>query len=190
MNKLIFATYATKSSFKITKLLIANIRKFGGPMASFPIYVFIPENDLNFISGLEDYLTSSDDQIIPFQIDKSFSKFLFIEDVLATTLAEKFAKRKNSDLAWMTPNSLVLKPPTEFILNNNMFMKYRPVHHTLIGSLYDQPLNDFWEKIFEYCGVQEDMIFPMKTHVDGNTLRPYFNAGCFSIKSNRGVLQL
>jgi hypothetical protein len=31
--------------------------------------------------------------------------------------------------------------------------------------------------IYQYCNVPEDRIFPMKTHVDGITIRPYFNAG-------------
>ncbi|MFX0114160.1 MAG: hypothetical protein ACFFB3_06405, partial [Candidatus Hodarchaeota archaeon] len=66
---------------------------------------------------------------------------------------------------------------------------YRPVHHTLVGSIYSEPIDSFWELVYRKCDVSENKLFPMRTHVDHNTLRPYFNAGFLIVKPEKGLLQ-
>lgn len=65
----------------------------------------------------------------------------------------------------------------------------RPVHHTLIGSLYYQPIDEFWDLIYRKCEVPEDRIFPMQTHVDGNILRPYYNSGFLIVRPENRFLE-
>jgi len=83
----------------------------------------------------------------------------------------------------------VLREPGDFLLQEGKCLGYRPVHHTLIGSLYDKPLNTFWRSIYHFCQVPDDRVFPMTTHVDNETLRPYFNAGCLITRPEKHLLR-
>jgi hypothetical protein len=83
----------------------------------------------------------------------------------------------------------VLREPRGFLLPDGKSLGYRPVHHTNVGSRYGEPLDPFWELIYSLCGVPEDRVFPMRTHMDGEVLRPYFNAGCHATRPGRGLLR-
>jgi hypothetical protein len=64
---------------------------------------------------------------------------------------------------------------------------YRPVHHKLIGPAWDEPLDSFWQLVYEICKVPDENLFPMTTHT-GERIRPYFNAGMFIVRPERGLL--
>lgn len=190
MKKIIFAwTMATSGSDLRTPLLAASIRTFAGTFSASPIWMLVPNIENNLSKELKDQLLSLDIQIIPFSVDHEILKFPFGGYVLATATAESLARNKTEFLVWLNSDTLVFDEPTQFLLDNNKNLGYRPVHHTLVGSIYGAPIDPFWELIYRKCGVMEEKIFPMKTHVDHNTLRPYFNAGCLIIRPQTGLFQ-
>jgi hypothetical protein len=122
-------------------------------------------------------LEALDAHLVSFVIDESKLPFFFADTIQAIAFAESMAERDTGLLAWLDSNTLVLNEPTEFLLSEAKSLGYRPVHHTLIGSRFEDPLDPFWSQIYESCQVPQDRIFPMITHVDATEIRPYFNAG-------------
>lgn len=190
MDKLIFTCMAPSHSPGLdiyTPLFAASIRMFGGILSECPVWVLIPQFE-DDISEETRKLVSLDVTVIPFKIDPDVLKFPFAGYVRAAATAESLAKGKTKFLAWIGLDTVVINEPALFLLDKSKIVGFRPVHHTVIGSIYEEPLDPFWELIYYKCHVSEDKIFPMKTHVDHNTLRPYFNAGHLIVRPEKCTL--
>jgi flavin reductase (DIM6/NTAB) family NADH-FMN oxidoreductase RutF len=187
MKKLIYAYISDCLDLK-DLILAASIRKFGGSLSDYPIWVLIPKPVESIAKEMRDLFLSLNVELIPFSPEDE-PKFPFITHVLAAANAELLAKEKTKLLAWLGSNTIIFNEPKHFLLDDDKNLGYRPVHHTNIGSFFDEPINSFWEQVYQKCNVSKEQIFPMKTHVDHNKLRPYFNAGCLIIRPEKGLLQ-
>jgi flavin reductase (DIM6/NTAB) family NADH-FMN oxidoreductase RutF len=187
MEKLVFA-YISDCSDPKDLILAASIREFGESLSDYPIWVLVPKSKENIENEMKKLFLSLNVDLIPLST-KEEPKFPFINQVLAAANAESLAKGKAKLLAWLGSNTIIFNEPKYFLLDNDKILGYRPVHHTNIGSFYNEPIDRFWELIYQKCNVSEEQIFPMKTHVDHNELRPYFNAGCLIIRPEKGLLQ-
>jgi flavin reductase (DIM6/NTAB) family NADH-FMN oxidoreductase RutF len=188
MEKLIFAYFSDCSDPK-DLILAASIRKFGGSLSNYPIWVLTPKLEKNINNEIKDLFLSLNVDIIPFSTNNE-PQFPFITYVLAAANAELLAKEKGKLLAWLGSNTIIFNEPQYFILDDDKNIGYRPVHHTNIGSFYDEPIDQFWQLVYQKCRVSKEQIFPMKTHVDHNKIRPYFNAGCLLVRPEKELLQL
>ena len=190
-ESLIFASiiFPSKSSETNALLLAESIRTFAGALAQAPIWFFIPENETHLSSAVRDKLLALNVTLVPFEVNSEAVHFPFTSMAVAAALAESKACGQADLLAWLGANTVVLQEPRDFLLRHDKSLGYRPVHHTLIGSRYDEPLDAFWTLVYRYCNVPEDRVFPLTTHVDGVKLRPYFNAGCHVTRPGKLVLQ-
>jgi hypothetical protein len=189
MEKIIF-TWLSSVDDARTPMLAASIREFAGSFSNSPIWVIFPNAEKDIPDTMKQRLSSLDIEIISMQFDFEWKKFPFAVFVAAAAKFESMVKRKAELLAWLTPDTLIINEPSEFLLDTRKFLAYRPVHHTLIGSPFEDEIDPFWEAIYYGCEVSLDDVFPMKTHVDGNILRPYFNAGCLITKPERNIFQM
>ncbi len=188
MKNLIFAFNSSGKDPDIL-LMVASIRKFAGKLSNNPIWMLIPDTVNEIPIEIKEQLSSHKVQLISYKIDTDVINFPFAGYVFAAATAEITAENKTDILVWMNSDTLIINEPSDFLLNEDKNLAYRPVHHTLIGSVIDKPIDSFWNLIYEKCGVPESKIFPMKTHVDHNTLRPYFNAGCLVVRPEKGLFQ-
>lgn len=190
-EKLTFASiiFPSKSSETNALLLAESIRTFAGSLSQTPIQFFVPENGEQLSSAVRDRLLALKVTLIPFEIDPEVAQFPFTSMAVAAALAESEARGQTDLLAWLSSNTIVLQEPRDFLLRHDKSLGYRPVHHALIGSRCDEPLDAFWTLIYRYCNVPEDRVFPMTTHVDGVKLRPYFNAGCHVTRPEKHLLR-
>lgn len=172
-----------------TPLLISSIRKFAGKYSQSPIWVVTTKKNIEIPSKMIDFFNSKNVTVINLEVKSDIIKLPFIGFTQAAAKAESLAKGETNFLIWLGANSLVINEPKEFILADGINLGFRPVHHTLIGSLYDKPLDAFWEMIYQKCNVDENKVFPMKTHIDGNTLRPYINSGFLIVRPEKQFLQ-
>jgi hypothetical protein len=170
-------------------LLAESIRSFGGTLSRAPIWYFVPDYGERLSDDTRDRLLALGVALTPFEIEPEVARFPFTGDAEAAALAESRALGCADFLAWLNPNTLVLREPGGFLLPDGKVLGYRPVHHINVGSRYGEPLDPFWTLIYRLCGVPEERVFPMRTHVDGETLRPYFNAGCHATRPGRGLLR-
>jgi len=172
-----------------TPLLISSIRKFAGKYSQSLIWVVTTKKNIEIPSKMIDFFNTMNVKVIYLDVKSDVMKLPFIGFTQAAAKAESLAKGKTNFLIWLGSNSLVINEPKEFILADGINLGFRPVHHTLIGSLYDKPLDSFWEMIYQKCNVDESKVFPMKTHIDGNTLRPYINSGFLIVRPEKQFLQ-
>jgi hypothetical protein len=190
MERVVFAFLAAPGKLEDQALVLAeSIRTFAGDFSQSPIWVLIPESTL-LSEDCGDKLGSLNARLISFEIDSSERGFPFAGKVVASSRAEAMARDQTEYLVWMDTHSLLLNEPRKIFLNPGKILGYRPVDHTLIGSRYEQPLDPFWERIYQDCQVPEEKIFPMTASVDEIRLRPYFNAGFLVVRPERGLLQM
>ena len=188
MEDIIFV-YASNSENLETIILAESIREFGGKYANAPIWLFTLKEESEISEERINKLSSLRVDIKKLDIDKEVANFPFTCHVRAAAQAEELAENKIRNLVFLGINSLIIQEPSELLLDEGISLGYRPVHHKLIGSLYEEPIDPFWQKIYQICNVSEDKVFPMQTHVDGNILRPYINSGYLIVKPERGFLR-
>ncbi|MDH4209830.1 MAG: hypothetical protein OEV79_00055 [candidate division WOR-3 bacterium] len=190
-TKLIFTTvaYPVEWSEANTLLLIESIRNFGGDLSQSPIWCFVPDFGPQPSEPFRKRITELNAELISFEIEREIARFFFAADIRAAALAESLADGKTDILAWVSSNTIILQEPADLLLAADKNLGYRPVHHANVGSLYDKPIDPFWSLVYRYCNVPEERVFPMKTHVDQNILRPYFNAGILVIRPEDGLFK-
>lgn len=189
-TKLVFTTvaYPIEWSEANTLLLTESIRHFGGDLSGSPVWCFVPDLGREPSESFRQRMMELNAEIIPFEIEPEITRFFFAADIRAAALAESMAVDKTKILVWLSSNTILLKEPGDFLLADDKSLGYRPVHHTNIGSLYDKPPDTFWSLVYRHCEVPDERVFPMKTHVDENTIRPYFNAGIMAVRPDKGIL--
>ena len=178
-----------KSSENSAILLAESVRAYAGTLSKSPIWYYVPFNGDELSFEAEERLLALDVDLITFKVDQEASKFFFVPEVVAAAEAEEMAQGKTDVLAWLGSNTVVLQEPRDFLLPGGKNVGYRPVHHTLVGSRFGEPLDPFWRIVYERCGVKEDRVFPMQTHVDGETIRPYLNAGLLVTRPEKRLIQ-
>jgi len=177
MEKIIFAITSTGID-PDAAVLAASIRKFGGSLAKSPIWVFSTKKPAEIPEKIRLKFEKLNVEMYTIKPKSNVDmKFPFISFTLAAAQAEKMAEGKTELLVFLDQNSVIINEPADFLLDKGKNLGYRPVHHTLIGSHYDKPLDTFWKLVYDNCEVKDAHVFPMKTHVDGNILRPYINSG-------------
>ena len=188
MEQLIYA-FSSEVTNPETMLLVESIREFGGSLSNCPIWLFTMKNREEIPEDILVKLGKLSVEIFTLELEPEIAKFPFVGHVYAAKKAEEMAINKSKFLVYLGTNSIFVQEPKLFLLEEGRNLGYRPVHHILIGSKYDQPLDKFWRLIYEKTEVTEDMLFPMQTHVDGNIIRPYINSGYLVVRPERGFFR-
>lgn len=186
-DALIYATLVnpSKSSETNIKLLLHSIRTFAGRLSRNQLWCYSPSSEDKFSEDFIGKISKMGGIMIPFEMEEKVRRFPFTSHAFAAALAESRAYGQYELLAWVNPNTVFLKEPKDFLLPKKKCLGYRPVHHTLIGSHFEESLDPFWTLIYRYCKVPDDRVFPMTTHVDDKILRPYFNSGILITRPNK-----
>lgn len=189
-KKLVFTSVISPGEPGTNALLLAeSIRAFAGRYSEAPIWLYVTSNTDALSCDIEDRLLALNVELIPFRVNREAAKFFFVPEIVAAAEAEEKAEGVADTQVWLATNTILLNEPYDLALPGGKNVGYRPVHITNVGSRIDSPLDDFWRLIYERCGVSEDRIFPMKTHVDENTLRPYFNAGHLVVRPEKRLIR-
>ncbi|MCW3978713.1 MAG: hypothetical protein NWF12_03095, partial [Candidatus Bathyarchaeota archaeon] len=142
---LVFAStvYPRRGSETNSLLLAESIRSFGGALSRAPIWYFVPYYGESLSKDTRERLLALSVTLTPFEIETEVARFPFTGDAEAAALAESRALGRADFLAWLNPNTLVLREPRGFLLPDGKSLGYRPVHHTNVGSRYGEPLDPF-----------------------------------------------
>lgn len=190
INDLVFATMAgTTAAARDAMLWARSIRAFGGRYAGAAIWLLIPERIERLPASLRVDLDKMKVRLLAFDASQEELDFPFAGKTIAAGFAEHLAMDRASILVWMDRDSLVIQEPAPLSLPEDKVFGYRPVDHTLIGSPASQPIDPFWSLIYTYCGQDSQQVTPMRTSVDQQTLRPYFNAGMLVVRPQQKLLQ-
>jgi len=191
VKKIVLSTivYPVPSSESNVLLLAESIRAFAGALSQATIWCYVPSYGKEVSPSTKGRLRELDVDLIPFTIDREILRFFFTAEITAVSLAESQARDQAELLAWVDANTIVLQEPKAFLLHRDKSLGFRPVHHTLVGSRWDEPLDPFWTLVYESRGVSPDRVFPMTAHVDGVRIRPYMNAGLLVVRPEKNLLR-
>ncbi|MEW5869820.1 MAG: hypothetical protein AB1894_11135 [Chloroflexota bacterium] len=173
------------------RFLAHSLRTFGGPLSGAPLWVFLPhsasapldpEIDPGRFSGLDPV------HFIPFSLEPDVPDYLFSEKVHACARAEALADAQARTLVWLDPSCLITNPPVLFDLAPDHAAAFRPVHHKNVGLTAQEPLDAFWQAIYQAVGLRQAP-FSLPSFVDRQELRPYFNTHCFAVDPAQGLLR-
>ncbi len=185
---MIFATSAASTEqFDTIRLLVESLRTFGGRFKDMPLWVYVPEEAASDDTRVKSAFASLSIEIKPYAIPEDVAWYYFADKVHASALAETEAAGHADVLAWLGPDTIFLREPSEFVLPPGKSLAYRPVMHKNIGLLWDEPIDPFWLRAYALTGVSEADLFPMVTPADEDTIRPYFNAGCLVLRPEIGL---
>jgi len=189
--RLIFAsTVFPTGSYETSALLLAeSIRAFAGSLSNTPIWHLVPDYGRQLTDTTKDRLEALNVTLIPIKTSQEDLQFPFVVELHAAAWAESMAHGKTESLVWLGTNTVVLHVPKDFLLSNGKKFGHRPVHVTLVGSRYYEPLDPFWTLIYRHCNVPESRVFPMTPHVEKTLIRPYFNSGLLVTRPEERLLQ-
>jgi hypothetical protein len=189
MTRMTFAATTTRDNPTRAIMLFDSLRTFGGELADSPCIMLIPEKGGPLPDKAKEQLSVLDVRLIPFDMDEGAVRFPLAALVYAAARAEQEVCDETKMLVWMNEDTLIVRPPVDFLLHKGINFAYRPVHHTRIGSVYDKPPDDFWSLIYQHCSVEEGKAFPMETCTRDNTIRVYFNAGLLVVRPEQRLLE-
>jgi len=185
----VFAVFAEDSDALDHCIVLAeSIRTFGGTFARSPLWVYVPE-ELALTDSIRQRLESLGVDIRRSTVPPEALWFYFARKVFAAAEAERSATASGAILVWMDEDTIVLTEPGAFLLPDSIALAYRPVMHNIIGSLYAEPPNEFWRRLYDLMDIPDSALFPMITPADRQEIRAYFNAGLLVVRPERGVLQ-
>jgi len=191
MNKsIIFAAYAeTDEQLQHTVYMTESIREFAGQCADAPTWIFIPDKYTDPDTVLINRLRSMGVEIKTSTVPNESLWLYYAGKVFAAGIAEAEANGKCDILVWMDEDTIVLQEPVDFILDDNISFAYRPVMHNRSGSLYIEPPDEFWGRIYGILNINDESLFSMVTPGDQQTIRTYFNAGLLVVRPEKAILR-
>jgi hypothetical protein len=190
MKNLIFTCYLGTGESEADALRLSRtLRIFGGEFCFNPIWILSQKTEEELSEAVRQELNSLGARLIPFDMDEGNGSFPFSAYVTAAAFAEALAQGETSFLVLMANDTLILQPPQPFLLPSGKSLGACPVHLKLLGSGFNEPVNDFWQLIYQGCNVDIDRIIEMKTVVDRQSVRAYFNAGLLVVRPERGILR-
>jgi hypothetical protein len=168
--------------------LVESIRTFAGKYKDAAIWIYMQpeliEQEASIIQKLISCNVVVRDVEIPLEADWFFLSGI----VFAAARAESEAVGKTDILVFLNYDSVFLDEPDEFNLPTGKKLGYRPVMHKNVGLLFSEPLDSFWTQIYKIMAVDESVLFLMVTPADGDTIRPYFNAGLLVVRPDTEIL--
>lgn len=186
----VFATLALPGERESAiRLLAASLRRFGGAMARSPLLLLTPNEVQDFAAATRATLEGLQVQWLKFPAPSQAAGFPFASKVQAAAWAETLLVGQSSLLVWMDVDTLFLQEPAEFALPAGKQLGCCPVHHRLVGSPWEQPVDAFWSEVYRACGVSDERLFPVFTAVGDERIRAYFNAGLLVVRPEQGLLQ-
>lgn len=166
------------------RLLSESIWTFGGPLSTCRLWIFAPEalwpaaNDLAG-RGIE---------ALPLTVPAAAGVYPFGAKVAACARAEELAAPLAGTLTWLDAECLLVRPPELYVLDEGCDAALRPVHLRNVGLPPEAPLDAFWRGIYAAVGLA-DAPFTVRTFLDDQPLRAYFNSHGFSINPRLGLLR-
>lgn len=170
------------------RVLVRSLRVFGGELAGCPVWAMIAPGQEPISDTAQAELADLGVRLVPFETDPDALAFSLAGKVYAAAAAEEEAAGHTRRLAWLDIDTLFIQEPSALLTSESVQLAYCPVHHRLIGSLYDAPLDDFWALVYERCEVPAERVFSMQTIVDEATIRSYINAGHLVVPPDLSLL--
>lgn len=181
----VFATSVESAAqARKAELLVASVRRFGGPLATASFYVVV---DGSF-PGLSARAAELSATVLPLRAEAPIPPVPFARKVFAAAQVEALVAKSAGTLIWLDPETLVLSPPDALRLTRGESVAVRPVFlRNAVGLSPGDPPGPFWDRILREAGVSGASAPVVTTFVDGEAIRFYVNCGVFAVRPARGI---
>lgn len=163
--------------------LIESLRTFGGALGAAPVWVFSAAPEV-----VSDFEHRQGVRPVPLALPETVSDYWFAGKVYACAQAEALAPPQIRSLIWLSYDSLILQPPLLLDLPPSHDAALRPVHIQNVGLRAAEPVNAFWQRVYEAVGVTE-VALTTESFVGQQRLRAYFNSHVLAVNPALGLLQ-
>ena len=154
---LIFAVFAEDAEQLNHAILLAeSIRAFAGRYRNNPVWIFVPRGGIEISPDLEARMRELRVELGESSAPDEVLWFYYAAKVFAAAQAEEQVEERGGILAWLDEDTIVLQEPEAFALQPGRALAYRPVMHKNIGTLYAQPVDDFWARIYRKLSVPDE----------------------------------
>jgi hypothetical protein len=189
-HPIVFTTFVeSKEEFLPLKVMVESLRTFGGRSKDAPVWIYTTDKLIASESEALAELASFNVEVRTSQAPQDATWFFLARKVFAAAQAEADAEGKAAILARLDTDTIIIQEPDEYLLPESKSLGYRPVFHRNINPLYTEPLDAYWTRAYQIMGIQQSTVFPMVTPADGDTIRPYFQAGCVVVRPERDILR-
>lgn len=184
-DDLTFVTMATtERDLRNVELMVRSIRSNGGSLSDCPVWLFTdsshrPSAEMAMRLNVE---------AIPMDLPDHIEGYILGDKVFACAQAEDLAGSHIRSLVWLSPDTLMVRPPLLFDLDESVDAALRPVHVRNVGILADDPIDDFWRGVMDCAGLS-DMDLTVESFVDGQTILAYFNSHSICVNPTVGLLR-
>lgn len=189
-HPIIFATYAElPRQLYCARVLIESIRTFGCDYKDVPVWLYVTEQLQKDATETLQKFASLHVDIKICQAPEEARWFSLANVVFMAAQFETDAESHGAVIAMLGSDTVVLQALDEFVLPKGISLGYRPVFHKNINPMFSEPLDDYWTRAYEIMSIQKSTVFPMVTPADGDTIRPYFQAGCLVVRPEKGIFR-
>ena len=189
--RIVFATFAQNATqLRHALVLCESLRKFGGRFSDAPMIIYVPPElmagDSSLVARLEKMGVTRRQISAP----PEALRYFYARKVYAAAQCEEELDDDNQILVWLDEDTIILQEPAEFDISGKLIkVGWRPVMHRNIGSLYAEPPDQFWSRVYHLLKIPDSSIFPMKTAASDEIIRPYINAGILVVRTDAGLLR-
>lgn len=189
MSPIVFAIFvASEAQLPNAVVLAESVRAFAGSAAHAPIEVFVPRGAVSPSAGIRARLAALEVELVDVPVSPAAAEWFYGSKPAIAAEAERRARERGAArLVFLDDDTVVLREPREFVLPPAAALGWRPVLHRNIGSIYAEPPDPFWSRLYDLLAVPDSVHFPMEAAADGSILRPYFNAGLLVVAPERGL---
>ena len=172
-----FTLVRSSDDARSARILVESLREYGSRLSRSPFWVFLS----NGTGSPPELQELTDVDFYPVEMEPEYGQYILGDKVYVCAQAEKMAAARQIDsLVWMSAYSMILKPPDLLELGTGYDAALRAVHIKNIGSPIDEPIDPFWQAVYQKIGHRETTLTVVSL-VDQASIRPYFNTHLFSI---------
>ncbi len=189
-EKLVFGVFAESDEQLHHAIVLGeSIRSFGGRFKDAPVWIYLPEGYPDLPGEIRRKLVLLNLTVHHVAAPEASLKYYYARKVFAAGEAESMAADTADILVWMDEDTIILDEPGEFDLPETVRFAYRPVMHKQFASLFSEPPDEFWRRLYQRLNIPENRIFAMTTPADKKTIRAYFNAGLLVVRPEKQMLR-
>jgi hypothetical protein len=170
-----------------TKLLCKSIRQYCGRYKDSSIYTFQPRKGTEIADETLAALKQLDVTHITENINADHPDYPIGNKIFVSAWAER--NLDEDILVFVDSDSFFCNEPSAFELPEGIDAAVRPVDRKRKGSFGEGDFHDaYWQKLYEICGVTARPF--VRTTLDNEEIRAYFNAGLMVCRRSANLYQL
>ncbi len=171
-------------------LLVKSIRRFLGDIERYPVLIVRPRKGPEISKFTGDRLNELGASYIFEPRNVAWKHHPFANEAYGAAIAEEILLNDVETLVYLDSDIVCLQSPRSLALPDEKDVAIAPVDFSHVGAnKYGEPINDFWQLIFDLNGPRPDAMKSCMTRVDKVEILPYFNSGVVAVRPEVRIFQ-